>query len=594
MHTYSESTNSRKRSSSGNTQYIPRSCKLQGHSMVIIKGGVKAIPFIIANEVLEKVSCEGIISIMVIYLTKEYHLEAATAASVMFAYAGFSEFVPMFTAYLSDSYLGRFRTIAFASILSLMGAIIVWFTAMYPEAKPPTCELNSWRGCRSATAPQLILLFTALTLLGTGAAGLRPCSLAFGVDQFTQENTPQLSKVLQFYFSGYFASIGISLVLATTVIVYIIDTMGWKIGFGVTMAVMALSTLSFLLGSPLYIKLNEKRSIFSEFAQVIVTAIRNRKYNLSKERLVVVEYHRKSTNIIIPSDYLRFLNKACVIKNRDEELSIDGVASDPWRLCTVEQVEDLKSVIGLIPLWSTGIIISLVMNISFPVLQAETMDRHIGQNFQFPAASIGVFMFLTFTLGYNFYNHLIVPLLVKITGKPIELTLKQRMGIGLLLGVLGTGVATVVEAMRRRMAIKEGLPGEAAPVVSMSVMWLVLQTVIVGLAQAFNVNATVEFFYNELPKSMNSFAMALWSLGLGVGSMLGTVLVKMIDEITSRDGRVSWLTSDLNKGHYEYYYLILTLMGAVNFFYFLVCCWAHGKVKKKPWEIEEEVLKEKP
>ncbi|WOL07628.1 cell division control protein [Canna indica] len=46
-------------------------------------------------------------------------------------------------------------------------------------------------------------------------------------------------------------------------------------------------------------------------------------------------------------------------------------------------------------------------------------------------------------------------------------------------------------------------------------MWLVLRSVIVGLAQAFKVNAaTVEFFYNELPKSMNSFVMALWSLGL--------------------------------------------------------------------------------
>ncbi|WOL08702.1 protein NRT1/ PTR FAMILY 1.2 [Canna indica] len=545
------------------------------------------------NEVLEKVSCEGIVVIAIIYLTKEYHMEAATAASALFAWAGVANFLPLFGAYLSDSYLGRFRTIALSSIISLMGAIIVWFTATYPGAKPPTCELTSRQDCRSATAPQLILLFTAFILLSIGSSGVRPCSLAFGADQLTHENTHQLSKAREVFFSGYFASVGVSLVLASTVIVYIIDKKGWKIGFGVTMVVMALSALSFLLGSPLYIKLNDKRSIFSEFAQVIVAAIRNRKFNLSKESLAVVEYHRKSTNIIVPSDELRFFNKACVIKNLDEELSTDGVALDPWKVCTVEQVEDLKSVIRVIPLWSTGIFIGLAMNISFPVLQAETMDRHIGRNFQFPAASIGVFMSLTLSLCTSFYSHFMVPFLVKITGNPTGITLKQRMGIGLLLGIVGTGVATVVEVVRRRTAIKEGLPGEAAPIVSISVMWLVVQLVIVGLAQTFNINAQVEFFYNELPKSMNSFAVALCSLNYGVASMMGTVIVKTIDAITGRDGRVSWFTSDLNKGHYEYYYLILTLIGVVNFFYFVVCCWAYGEEgKKKPWEMEEEVLEE--
>lgn len=57
---------------------------------------------------------------MVIYLTREYHMANATAAVVMLAWGAFSSITPIFGAFLSDSYLGRFRTIAFATISCLM------------------------------------------------------------------------------------------------------------------------------------------------------------------------------------------------------------------------------------------------------------------------------------------------------------------------------------------------------------------------------------------------------------------------------------------------------------------------------------------
>lgn len=93
----------------------------------------------------------------------------------------------------------------------------------------------------------------------------------------------------------------------------------------------------------------------------------------------------------------RFLNKACIVGNVEEELTPDGVALDPWNLCTVNQVEELKSLIKVIPIWSTGIMMSVTTTqLTFPVLQAGSMDRHITSNFQVPAGSFG-----TFTVIYN-------------------------------------------------------------------------------------------------------------------------------------------------------------------------------------------------
>lgn len=51
-----------------------------------------------------------------------------------------------------------------------------------------------------------------------------------------------------------------------------------------------------------------------------------------------------------------------------------------WRLCTVTQVEELKAIIRLLPVWATGIIFTTVysqMSTLF-VLQGERMDTRVG------------------------------------------------------------------------------------------------------------------------------------------------------------------------------------------------------------------------
>ncbi|KAA3489986.1 Major facilitator superfamily protein [Gossypium australe] len=89
----------------------------------------------------------------------------------------------------------------------------------------------------------------------------------------------------------------------------------------------------------------------------------------------------------------RFLNKACVIKNPQQDLTSDGNASNPWSLCTIGQVEELKALIRVIPVWSTGIITGIIIAVTysldtFAVMQASTMDRHITPKFDIPASTM--------------------------------------------------------------------------------------------------------------------------------------------------------------------------------------------------------------
>ncbi|KAG5041661.1 hypothetical protein JHK85_014137 [Glycine max] len=66
--------------------------------------------------------------------------------------------------------------------------------------------------------------------------------------------------------------------------------------------------------------------------------------------------------LILFNQQTKFLNKACIIKNREKDLAYDGRPIDPWSQCTVRQVEELKAIIRVLPIWSTGIILATTVS----------------------------------------------------------------------------------------------------------------------------------------------------------------------------------------------------------------------------------------
>jgi solute carrier family 15 (peptide/histidine transporter), member 3/4 len=106
--------------------------------------------------------------------------------------------------------------------------------------------------------------------------------------------------------------------------------------------------------------------------------------------------------------YFRFLDKSCV-ETQDEK---DVGPANPWRLCTVTQVEELKSIVRLLPIWASGIIFSAVysqMSTMF-VLQGNTLDPHIGPNFEIPSASLSIFDTLSVIMWVPVYDCILVPI----------------------------------------------------------------------------------------------------------------------------------------------------------------------------------------
>ncbi|XP_062149038.1 protein NRT1/ PTR FAMILY 1.2-like isoform X2 [Alnus glutinosa] len=450
------------------------------------KGGLRTMPFIIANETFEKVASFGLIANMILYLMNEYHMDPVAGASLLFLWSAISHFTPVIGAFLSDSYFGRFRMIAYGTVFSLLGLTVLWLTAIIPQARPPHCNNPNVEKCKPPTSAQLALLLSSFALMSIGAGGIRPCSLAFGADQFNEADNLKKEKILQSFFNWY-------------------------------------------------------------------------------------------------------LNKACIIRNLVKDLDSNGMALNPWSLCTTTQVEELKALLKVLFVWSTGIMVSVTLNQqAFSVLQASTMDRHVVNKFKIPAASLGVFGILSMAATVAIYDLVGVPLLSKFTKLKRGLSLKERMGIGVALTCVATAMSAVVEGKRRNTAIREGLSDDPHAVVNMSAMWLVPQYCLHGIAEAFNAIGQIQFYYSQFPKSMSSIAMALLSLGMGVGNLFASLIVYIVDDVTKRGGNVSWVSKNLNKGHYDYYYWVLTILGVVNVFYYILCSWAYGSEDDKVEGVKEE------
>eukprot|EP00262_Sarcandra_glabra_P006304 TRINITY_DN1846_c0_g1_i4.p1 TRINITY_DN1846_c0_g1~~TRINITY_DN1846_c0_g1_i4.p1 ORF type:complete len:161 (-),score=20.26 TRINITY_DN1846_c0_g1_i4:221-703(-) len=151
--------------------------------------------------------------------------------------------------------------------------ISLWLTTVIPRVKPP--RYNESSSYISPAPSQLTLLYSSFALMSIGVGGIRPCSLSFGADQLSRPENPNNDRVLQSFFSWYYASFA-ALLTTVIVIVYIQDYMGWKVGFGVVAIFLFSATSLYFLDSSLYIKVKANTSLLIEFARVIVAVVKNK------------------------------------------------------------------------------------------------------------------------------------------------------------------------------------------------------------------------------------------------------------------------------------------------------------------------------
>ncbi|GLT34469.1 hypothetical protein SLA2020_089790 [Shorea laevis] len=538
------------------------------------KGGVKTIAFILGNEICERMAMMGFTRNMVNYLTLQLHMPMTTAAKTVTNYNGTSSLTPLLGAFIADSYAGKFWTITVSSLIYLLGMIILTLSAALPQLRPPPCEGNQL--CKEANDTQLCILYLSLLLTALGSGGIRPCVAAFGAEQFVEDN-PEQTKKTWVYFNWFFFAMGAAMLMASTVLVYIQDNVGWGWGLGIPTIAMALSIVVFLVGYSLYRNLDPAGSPFVRILQIIVAAFRKRKIPLvSSPELMYVNKELDASiskdGMFDHSNQFKFLDKAA-IETEEDNIKSTG-KPNLWRLNTIHRVEELKCIIRMLPIWAAGILFATAnaQQSTFYLQQANTMNRHLSKSFQIPSASLSVFSMIPMLITIVIYDRLFVPVARKFTGLDRGINFLQRMAIGFFLVILATLVAGFIEVKRKHAAIVNGLIDSPKSIIPISVFWLVPQYALHGIAEAFMSIGHLEFFYSQAPESMRSTATALFWTASSVGDYVSSLLVSLVHKFSSGADGSNWLPdNNLNKGKLENFYWLITILQALNFVYYMLC-----------------------
>ncbi|PKI57513.1 hypothetical protein CRG98_022164 [Punica granatum] len=199
------------------------------------------------------------------------------------------------------------------------------------------------------------------------------------------------------------------------------------------------------------------------------------------------------------------------------------------------------------------------------------MDRTLFSGFKIPAASLQVFIGLAIVIFVPVYDRVFVPIARSITHKPSGITTLQRIGTGIFLSIVCMIIAALVEIKRLETARDYGLVNSPDATIPMSIWWLVPQYLLFGLAEVFTMVGLQEFFYDQVPDDLRSIGLALYLSVFGVGAILSSFLVAIIEKLTSGSGGDGWFSDNLNKAHLDYFYWLLaglSTLGLAAFSYF--------------------------
>ncbi|KAK8504163.1 hypothetical protein V6N13_062522 [Hibiscus sabdariffa] len=499
-------------------------------------GGWFGAGLILGSELSERICVMGISMNLVTYLVGGLHISAAKSATIVTNFMGTLNLLGLLGGFLADAKLGRYLTVALSASITALGVILLTLATTIPSMRPPYCDdyRKNHHECIEANGRQLAFLYVALFTIALGGGGIKSNVSGFGSDQFDVTD-PKEGKAMVFFFNRFYFGISIGSLFAVIVLVYVQDRVGRGWGYGISAVTMVIAVVVLLCGTPWYRFKKPQGSPLTVIWRVLFLALKKRNLPYPSHPSLLNDYENRKVPY---TQRFKCLDKAAIL---DQNCAPNVQKNSSWIVSTVTQVEEVKMVIKLLPIWSTCILFWTIYSqmTTFTVEQATIMDRRVGS--------------------------LVIP---------AGITSLQRIGVGLVLSMAAMVGAAVVEKERRDVAVEKG--------VKISAFWLLVQFFLVGAGEAFAYVGQLEFFIREAPDRMKSMSTGLFLSTISMGFFVSSLLVSVVAHVTQR----SWLTNNLNKGKLNNFYWLLAVLGLLNFLVFLTFASRHQYKMQIPIEPE--------
>ncbi|XP_062196884.1 protein NRT1/ PTR FAMILY 4.4-like [Phragmites australis] len=531
-------------------------------------GGMKAAVFVLGIQAFEMMAIAAVGNNLITYVFGEMHFPLPRSANIVTNFIGTVFLLSLLGGFLSDSYLGSSWTMLIFGFVELSGFILLAVHAHVPQLRPPPCDMMAaaatGQACEEAGGVKAGFFFAALYLVALGSGCLKPNIIAHGADQFRRGSGGDARRLSSYFNAAYF-SFCVGELVALTVLVWVQTRSGMDVGFGVSAGAMALGLVSLVAGVGFYRNSPPQGSIFTAIAKVFVAAVTNRKQvcpsTTTVQAITGPSTHKipiNTTNIRHINKF-RFLDKACV-------KAADGSCKEsPWRLCTPAEVEQVKVLLFVVPIFACTIVFNTILAQlqTFSVQQGGAMDTRLAASFHVPPASLQAIPYIMLVALVPAYEAAFVPAMRRLTGVATGITPLQRIGVGLFAVTFSMVAAALVEARRRSESVEGRL---------LSIFWIAPQFLVFGLSEMFTAVGLIEFFYKQSLGGMQAFLTSMTYCSYSFGFYLSSVLVSFVNRVTSSSaaGNGGWLANnDLNKDRLDLFYWLLAALSLLNFFNYL-------------------------
>uniref|UniRef100_UPI003AAAC2DD solute carrier family 15 member 1 n=1 Tax=Centroberyx gerrardi TaxID=166262 RepID=UPI003AAAC2DD len=213
-------------------------------------------------------------AVLVLYFRYFLRWDDDLATSIYHAFVAMCYLTPILGAIVADSWLGKFKTIIYLSIVYAIGQVVMAISAIHDITD------TDRDGTPDNMTFHVSLSMVGLFLIALGTGGIKPCVAAFGGDQFKGHQEKQRRT----FFSVFYLCINAGSLLST-IITPILRAQEcgihsqqkcYPLAFGVPAALMVVALVVFIVGSGMYYKAEPQGNIMLDVCKCIGFAISNR------------------------------------------------------------------------------------------------------------------------------------------------------------------------------------------------------------------------------------------------------------------------------------------------------------------------------
>lgn len=455
------------------------------------------------------------------------------AAAIVNVQEGLSTFFRLIIVHIADAHMGYFKIVAFTTALYILGLVLLIF------------------------APHTGLL--PMLLMTVGIAGRGPILKPFLAKHVTNTQEQNADNVVDkdqvVARTNVWWSVVWFLGAVTSVISLLVFPLEYTEAFKVSTAIMGVAYVLFWSGFFCYDLHHEPTEcLFSIVFRVFKVAVLKRFLGYPTNGSVYFEEDSNEVLLLPHNPIFRVFS--CLDKAAIPETSFPDQERQQGKLCTIEEVNRVKKLLGLLPMWTTLLIYALVeaTGSTFFIEQVDSLNPIKFFGFKLPINAFSALESLvSFTVPYLF--NLLIPKHWNKNKEKRQLIVLLRIGLGMMCSILCCVAASKVEVHRLNSIDN---------LTSMSQFWLFPQFILLGIMEGLVRDGLCEFFYSQVDESMKHYESSMNDCVLGIGKFLSVICV-----VTFKD----YFGDSVDESRLDKYYFKLAALSCGNLlFYVLVAC----------------------